>query len=192
MARTLAVSVKRLDGWEPTEVTAYEYDETGRLARSVTTRGVEWDEVERGWLLALDLYEAGLCKRCGVPLAESLDADHDPDNPDAPYHYVADQPAACNHCLVLVRSERAWSKLREADAPALIHTARLVKRKVRDPSRKKGQVIRRADGIGETATDGGRLDGAPGAGDGGNKEVRARLDGGSEGVRRRNRQGRPR
>lgn len=50
-ARSLGVSYKRFLGWEPTP------DDP-----------VEWDDVEREWMLALQAYETSVkCPRCGMP-----------------------------------------------------------------------------------------------------------------------------
>lgn len=44
--------MRRLHGWEPAETTEYEYDESGRLLRSVTTREPEWTPDEVALFLA--------------------------------------------------------------------------------------------------------------------------------------------
>lgn len=54
------MSVKRLDGWEPTETHTHTY-EGDRVVSTIVSREVEWDEAERGLMLALTLYEAQLC-----------------------------------------------------------------------------------------------------------------------------------
>ncbi|PLS25974.1 hypothetical protein [Bifidobacterium parmae] len=57
-ARSLGMSLKRFDGWEPTDD-----DPT------------EWDETERTWMLALQAYEDGLCPVCGMPTRVCHDQD---------------------------------------------------------------------------------------------------------------------
>lgn len=59
-------------GDEPPEVTEHEYAD-GLLVRSVTTRMPEWDDEQRGWMLALAVYRAGLCPLCGRPLSVCAD-----------------------------------------------------------------------------------------------------------------------
>jgi hypothetical protein len=59
-------------GGELPEVTEHEYD-GGRLVRSVTTRLPEWDDEQRGWMLALAAYRASLCPSCGRPLSVCAD-----------------------------------------------------------------------------------------------------------------------
>lgn len=69
------MSEKRLLGWEPREVHEHEYDDAGRLVRTVVTREAEWDDWERQKMLELAQYESRLCA-CGFP--EDI-ADSDPD-----------------------------------------------------------------------------------------------------------------
>ena len=69
------MSEKRLLGWEPSEVHTHEYDDAGRMVRTVVTRESEWDDVERAKMQGLADYEAHICD-CGLP--ESV-ADEDPD-----------------------------------------------------------------------------------------------------------------
>jgi hypothetical protein len=57
-----------MDGREPEEVTEYEYDEGGRMVRSVTVREPLYTEQDRAELIALAAYRAGLCPLCGRPL----------------------------------------------------------------------------------------------------------------------------
>ncbi|MFF0822412.1 hypothetical protein ACFYUR_18780 [Micromonospora haikouensis] len=109
------------------------WDEQGRPTRWVTSREVEWDGRERAWMLALDLYEGTLCRKCGQPLAECTDPDNDPDNPDAGHQYVAEDPTECFSCKALVRSEEKWSKSEPDSAPYMIHTVV----KVAKPTRRR-------------------------------------------------------
>jgi hypothetical protein len=102
--------MKRLDGWEPVErtrVTAY--DQQGRPAAWETRRETEWDPRERRWMLALALYEAGLCQKCGQSLDHTTDPNTDPDRPDATQQWIADGPFECFCCKALVRAERKLS-----------------------------------------------------------------------------------
>lgn len=64
------MSLKRFHGWEPTRTTTYEYDDDGRLLRSMETVEPEWDEDERAWVTALRLYRDSLCPSCGGPVEE--------------------------------------------------------------------------------------------------------------------------
>lgn len=48
----------------------HEYDDAGRLIRSVATREPLFTEQDRAELLALALYREGLCPACSGPLSE--------------------------------------------------------------------------------------------------------------------------
>lgn len=65
-ARSLGISERRFLGWEPTEVHEHEYDDAGRLVRTIVTRESEWDDAERAKALALTTYEQGICGGCGL------------------------------------------------------------------------------------------------------------------------------
>lgn len=74
------MSRRRFLGWEPTRVTTYEYDTSGRLVRSITETEPEWDDDERGWAYALADVEAEMCPGgCGQPVAESTAVGADDD-----------------------------------------------------------------------------------------------------------------
>lgn len=50
--------------------TVYEYDDAGRLLRTVSQAEPEWDEQEQAWALALASYEEDeTCPVCGGPKA---------------------------------------------------------------------------------------------------------------------------
>ncbi|MFI6819718.1 hypothetical protein ACIBJE_02050 [Micromonospora sp. NPDC050187] len=126
LARTLGVSPRRLEGWEPS--TIHEYDDAGRLIRS--TPETEWTAEQVGWLAALEEYEAGLCKQCGQPLSETTKPEHDFNNPLSPAFYEAapGTPVQCHCCAALQRSERDTAALNPQFPSALIHAVRLVRR----------------------------------------------------------------
>lgn len=61
------VSPKRFNGWEPSWETVYEYDDAGRLVRSVTRQiEPEWDDDTRGLVEGLARYDADCCPGCGM------------------------------------------------------------------------------------------------------------------------------
>jgi hypothetical protein len=126
LARTLGVSLRRLEGWEPS--TVYEYDSDGRLLRS--TPESEWSPEQLGWLVALDEYESGLCKQCGQMLSETTKIEHDFNNPfgTAFYEAAPGTPVQCHCCAALQRSERDTNALNPQFPGALIHAVRLVRR----------------------------------------------------------------
>lgn len=88
------MSVKRLNGWEPTEVTTYEYDDAGRVTRTITRRESEWDESERQWALALLEFEASKCPGCGGVWEETTD-------PKSEGRWNVPPPVRCHRCTAL-------------------------------------------------------------------------------------------
>lgn len=88
-AYNLGISVKRLDGWEPVEVSEHEYDDDGRLIRTVTRREAEWDDHERAWMDAWLLYRSNVHDACGHYLPDSTAGEDD---------WVADKPIRCHAC----------------------------------------------------------------------------------------------
>lgn len=98
-ATRLGVSVRRLYGWEPQEVTEHEYDDEGRLVRSVTTRESEWDDESRAWVFALISDEEERCRGCGHPRSESMD-------PTSEGRWSV-EPVRCHACTAQLRKARA-------------------------------------------------------------------------------------
>lgn len=99
--------MRRLSGWEPKQTsTVTAWDEQGRPTQWTTVTEPEWDRRERSLMLALNHYEAGLCRRCGQHLAHAMDPNTDPDNPEASQRWIADGPDECHSCKSLVRAER--------------------------------------------------------------------------------------
>lgn len=69
----MGISVRRFYGWEPGEVTTFEWDDDGRLIRAVTVRESEFSDWDRALLLA-DHREAHTVRgRHGVPMVDALD-----------------------------------------------------------------------------------------------------------------------
>lgn len=52
----MGISVRKYLGWEPGEVTSFEYDDDGRLLRAITVREPEFSDIDRKWLM--DSWEA--------------------------------------------------------------------------------------------------------------------------------------
>jgi hypothetical protein len=131
------VSLRRFaDGWEPAEVTEYEYDDAGRLVRSVTRREPEWDEEQRAWMLALDECERLSCDGCGGWLPDTLRR--------GPGEYVVPAPSHCAACAATAITAQDYHR----DYPVYGHLMRY-------------QPLWRADvephGVGGAAGEGGRL-----------------------------------
>ncbi len=94
-----------------------------------TVEEEEWDIRERTLMLALDYYEAGLCRRCGQHLSKTMDPMTDPDRPEAERHWTADGPDECFCCKAMYRAEKKLTDdedSRELAAYA-IHVPTLVK-----------------------------------------------------------------
>ncbi|MFC5112634.1 hypothetical protein ACFPN7_01585 [Amycolatopsis halotolerans] len=101
----LGISPSRYAGEEPAEVTEYEYNKSGRLVRSVTTRSPEWTNEDRSLVKAFLEYEALTCRGCGGFIPETTD-------PGNEGKYEADLPHRCHRCDALGKQQEAY-----ADAP---------------------------------------------------------------------------
>lgn len=107
-AQSLGISHRRLSGWEPATTTIYEYDEQGRMVRSVSVPESEWDDDQRALMIALQLYRDSLCPSCGLPLEETRDPLHDRDNPEATHVYVVTGHRRCHACTALMASDEEF------------------------------------------------------------------------------------
>lgn len=115
-ARSWGVSPSRFLGREPSSVTVHEYDDCGRLVRSVTTAGPEWGPEDHELALSLLEYEARLCPGCGGHAAETTAAEHE-------FAYVADA-VLCHRCAAIGREHAKWAKAGSAPHAMLV-SARL-------------------------------------------------------------------
>ncbi|WP_285475233.1 hypothetical protein [Actinoplanes sp. NBRC 101535] len=133
--------MRRFEGWEPATICAVTaWDEAGRPAAWTMRPEPEWDGRERSLMLALDMWEAGLCRRCGEHLEQSADPDTDPDDPRSSQAWRAEDPTECFSCKVLARSERRAAPRGDDDedaSPWLIHTTQLVPKTPRAPGRRR-------------------------------------------------------
>lgn len=66
-AERLGIPRSKLEGREPATVTEYEYDEQGRVVRSVAVAEPSWTEQDYAEVLALGEYRDTLCPCCGLP-----------------------------------------------------------------------------------------------------------------------------
>jgi len=75
------------------EITEYEYDDQGRLARSMTVTESPFDTEQVDLLLALSEYEKQLDPN-GFPIAEATSEDANPENYESrnPIRYIAHGP----------------------------------------------------------------------------------------------------
>jgi hypothetical protein len=76
----------------------------------------EWNEDQRGLVLALAVWQAGMCRRCGGDLTETTNPLHDRDNPQGSHFYKAAKPVRCHRCTALMDSEH-----RHAEDKAVAH-----------------------------------------------------------------------
>ena len=100
-ARAWGVSWRRFCGWEPARTTIYEYDDAGRLVRSITRVESEWDDLDRQAALTLAEFEADLCPGCRRPMAETTSPDHE-------FSYRAGHAIRCHRCTATARASEAY------------------------------------------------------------------------------------
>ena len=87
-------------------ITLYVRDDAGRIIGSETTREPDWNDHDRAYALALDLYENGLCDGCGHPLDETTK----PENTEA---YIAKAPIRCHRCTAQIQAMEAAERPQE-------------------------------------------------------------------------------
>ncbi len=91
MSRDTGRSVRKLQGWEPSQRTVYEHDAQGRLSSSTTTLEPEFGPTDIEWLTALLEVERETGPH-GFLMSEATDPDADPDRRDATHKFVAGTP----------------------------------------------------------------------------------------------------
>lgn len=100
LARRLGISPRRLLGWEPAE-RHEQYDADGNLVGfTVVVREPEWSDDDRNRLLALGLYEDGVCD-CGF---------HESVATDMTNHFTFE-----NRTCPLCRGGARWARMQAAD-----------------------------------------------------------------------------
>lgn len=112
------MSLKRFYGWEPR--TTFEYD-GDRLTASTTE--VEWDDEERGWMLALGLYRDRLCPVCGGP-ADECQAPQSLDEAKNG-RYVVEATTCLRTKELRQDMDRMSDRVSEAESAALVFTTKL-------------------------------------------------------------------
>lgn len=96
-------------GWEPRETHTHEYDDAGRLVRTVVEREPEWDGESYALMAALAEVEHTACSGCGEPLEESMSPDADPDNREGTHRYEVGAPYRCFACDARERKVREFA-----------------------------------------------------------------------------------
>jgi hypothetical protein len=98
LARSLGISYKRLNGWEPE--TVYTYDG----ARLVSSRPEsEWDEEQVAWFLHLAEWEDGRCPSCGMQKSVCQD-------PMAEWNIDVPAPTRCHVTTAVKRAQKGYAK----------------------------------------------------------------------------------
>lgn len=97
----------------------YEYDDDGRLIRSVTTREPEWDEQERAWFLALAEFESRPCPNCGRPTSVCTD-------PASEGRWAVPPPMRCYPTTAILEARKPYDE-RSPQPQALLFSATLGK-----------------------------------------------------------------
>lgn len=90
----------------------------------------EWDELQRGWMVALTLYEADTCRGCGHQLEDTTDPQRDYNNPLAPYQYEAVDgwPKQCHRCAALDRVQHEVEAQRPQHPGAMKYAVHLTRK----------------------------------------------------------------
>lgn len=111
VARSWGVSPSVFFGAGTQAVTTYEYDDLGRLLRSVTVHESSWRDEDRDLAYALAEWENGLCPGCGGELADTMNRDHEG-------AYVADRErlGICWRCAGQATAGREFEKHPHAHA----------------------------------------------------------------------------
>lgn len=78
-------------GWEPETVTEYHYDDTGRLAGTVSRSEPEWSADDLRLTLAQWAWDQNL-GRHGIPMDEATDPGADPNDYGNPLRFVVGKP----------------------------------------------------------------------------------------------------
>jgi hypothetical protein len=76
----------------------------------------EWDEAERGWMLALAVVEADRCPGCGGALSETTD-------PDSEGSYRVPEPDRCHRCTAIAQRQDGYREAKHNHA-LLYHAER--------------------------------------------------------------------
>jgi hypothetical protein len=109
VARSLGISVKRLNGWEPKRTTKYHYSHN-RLSEATTTVEPEWDDDERNWMLALADLEAQSCSGCNGWLPDTTGIEKDG-------AFEAPPPRRCHRCNALAERRRQVRESKTVNLP---------------------------------------------------------------------------
>lgn len=90
-------------GWEPIQVTLYEYNEQGLVTSSQTHREAEWDDQERALAAALLAYEADRCPGCGGYMHDTID-------PETEGRWHVPEPTRCHRCTAIAVKQEGYKE----------------------------------------------------------------------------------
>lgn len=123
LALSLGVAPRRLDGWEPAEVTDYEYD-GDRLVRAVTRRESEFDDRQVAILLAAVELGKDVGPH-GIPITEATDPQNslqlkrkDPSRPRGHYRAVGPVTDYAEEALQMAKADHYRDKPDDYDRSA--------------------------------------------------------------------------
>lgn len=102
--------MRRYLGWEPAEVTSYEYDDEGRVVRAVTVREPEFSAWDRALFLHQWQVEQEPRGKHGLTLAEATD-------PANRGKFVVEEPTQDFAAEALVAAQKAYEAA--ADRPPM-------------------------------------------------------------------------
>lgn len=112
----MGISVRKFLGWEPGEVTTFEYDDDGRMVRAITVREPEYSHLDRRWLR--DSFEQDSAQRSstGWLMSEATD-------PANRYKFYTPPPATDFAKLAEIKGKEEAKAAYEGKIPldALIH-----------------------------------------------------------------------
>jgi hypothetical protein len=101
-------------------VTVHHYDPTGRLVRSETTVDSPWDDDQRAWMLALQVYDDTRCTGCGGNLHETTSPEHED-------HYRVVMKVRCYRCDAIGQAaDQHEAEYRKVGRPARMQALRFI------------------------------------------------------------------
>lgn len=109
------MSPRRLSGWEPAEVTTYEYDADGRVARTATVREAEFSPLDVAVLIEARRRQRARRGPHGYTMAEATD-------PENQFAFRVDKPVRDWASKALSTAQKRWfaEHPEDKDDPSLV------------------------------------------------------------------------
>lgn len=118
-----------MKGWTPDVAYTHEYDDDGRLVRSIQHTEPEWDDEQVEMLTAYEAYRASIGPH-GQPMQLALDPASDPTNYEGHHYFVGEEPVVDWAEKARLDKRESWEKEHpNANRHGLIFGVRLVDRK---------------------------------------------------------------